>query len=74
MKKIEIMVKTCIDNGKFQHEVHETGITTNTRHKYAISKELVDFQKLINEMVYNRLPEGSKNIVINKIEYRVKTK
>lgn len=71
MKRIELIIKTWISGGRYQHEVYEKGITAKNREEFSLSSKVVEAQERINEIAYQELPEGSRNLIVSKIEYEI---
>tara|TARA_Y100000310_G_C20527654_1_gene736857 strand:+ start:746 stop:982 length:237 start_codon:yes stop_codon:yes gene_type:complete len=61
MANYGIGIKTTGMAGRYQHEVTEYGVGHNR--DLALSEDVIDALKAVNELIYSEMPEGSKNLV-----------
>jgi hypothetical protein len=71
MRKTGIEIETFAVAGRYQHRVYDLNGDSNKRG--AISKEIIENQKRVNEQIWDENPQGSGKIV-SRILYRVPRK
>ena len=67
MRNIGVKITTFLGGGKYQHKIWDIVITKKNR-ELAISDEVVEMQKKVNEKLYEQIPDGS-GIITSVIEY-----
>ena len=57
-----LKIKTFVGAGSYPHEIYDLGLPRADR-TFAVSNELVEAQKRVNERLWEEMPNGSGEIV-----------
>ncbi len=71
MMKRGIKITTFMGAGVYQHKVYD--INVGNKRELAVSDEVVEMQKKVNEKLYEEIPEGS-GLITSIINYVVPKK
>jgi len=73
VKKLTLIIETFQSAGRYQHKVYEKGAVRKENERSEISNDVVEMLKLVNERLYEEMPQGSANLV-SKIGYTLPDK
>jgi flavin-binding protein dodecin len=62
MKKYGLKIETFQVAGRYQHKIYDIGIGPKNRDE-AISNEVMEAQKKVNEMLWEEMPQGATGLV-----------